>query len=113
MVVSTCTIAIEVAATVIAMAAGLPWYISIDLLLVAGVAGWCMWAAGTNNLKNMARSSFWMFLLWLWTGLSRLAFSPDPSMLLWAPMIVVALCLAIVYIYLMKGWKQQRLRDTS
>lgn len=114
--VSTCTIAMEVAATIIAIFAGLPWYVSIDLLLVAGVSGWACRAAATNNLPNMARSSFWLFILWLWTGLSRLAFSPDPSMLLWAPMVVVALSLAIVYVYLMslmKEWKEQRLRDTS
>jgi hypothetical protein len=71
-----------------------------NTVIVVGVAAWAVWACKKNNIKHMARSSFWLFLFWLFSGLSRLFLTPHPSQLMWVPFIVVAMVMSVVYLYL-------------
>jgi hypothetical protein len=71
-----------------------------NVLIGGSISLWGVLAAGKNNIRQMSHSSFWMFIMWLWSGLSRIMFSADPSMLLWVPFIVLAAALGVVYIYL-------------
>lgn len=102
LVVSGATIAFEGMDMAIGLVQGAPLWLVLDALVVFAVCGWGVWAAVKNNVRHMARSTFWIFLLWLGAGLGRLFFSPDPGLLLWAPMLVVAMCLAVEHVYLMK-----------
>lgn len=76
------------------------WLALPNTVLVAAVCIWGFVSAVKNHVSHMATSSFWVFVMWLWSGLSRLMFSPEPSMLLWAPFIILASALGVVYIYL-------------
>ena len=71
-----------------------------NFALVAPVCVWGIWTSTTNSIKRMATAAFWLFMLWLWTGLTRLFFVEGVGELLWAPFLVVASAMAIVYIYL-------------
>lgn len=71
-----------------------------NVLLVGAVCVWGVVSAVRNNVRHMSTSSFWLFVMWLWSGFSRAAFSPDPATLLWAPFIILASALGVVYIYL-------------
>lgn len=79
---------------------GLLAYQAPNVLVVVAVCLWGVVASGKNNLRHMSTSSFWLFVMWLWSGLSRLMFSPDPAMLLWTPFIILSSALGVVYIYL-------------
>lgn len=72
--------------------------VSVAIVAVPSVLG--LRAAYRNNVQGMSRWSFWLFVIWLWSGFSRLAFSPDWTMMLWAPMVIVAVALAISHIYM-------------
>lgn len=77
------------------------WYAGIpNVLIVTGLAGWSLISGLKKHVKQMSLSSFWLFMLWFWSGLTRLFFSPDPTHLLWVPFIVVAACCAISYLWL-------------
>lgn len=72
-----------------------------NLILVLALCGYGAWSAYTNNTKHMSLSSFWLCIAWLYSGFTRLfVASPDPTQLLWVPMIIVAVVLATVYINL-------------
>lgn len=71
-----------------------------NLLIVGSFCSWTLWSAVTSNVKHMSMSSFWMFMVWLWSAISRLLFSADPAQLLWMPMLIVAIIMSVVYIYL-------------
>ena len=79
----------------------LSWpYGLINFALVAPVCVWGIWTSTVNSIKRMATAAFWLFTLWLWTGLTRLFFVEGVGELLWAPFLVVAAAVAVVYIYL-------------
>lgn len=74
--------------------------VALNGLLVMGLAGYATWSAEKNSIKHMPMGSFWLFVMWLYSGLTRALVSPDPTQLLWFPMLVVAGVLSVVYIYL-------------
>ena len=67
-------------------------------LLVASICGWGVWSSTQNNVRHMSMSSFWLFMMWLWSGLQVALVATHT--LLWAPMLVVAVTLSVTYIYL-------------
>lgn len=78
-----------------------PWHSQIlNIVIVTSLAGWALWAGVKKSARQMSYASFWLFMLWLWSGIMRLLFTPDPWLLLWVPFIVVAACLAISYLWL-------------
>lgn len=83
------------------------WSQAVNVAIVAVPSILSVRASYRNSVPGMARWSFWLFIIWLWSGLSRLAFSPDWALLLWAPMLIVAVVLAIAHIY-MKGMQKGR-----
>lgn len=77
------------------------WAAIPNALVVAGVCIWSARACVKNNMAHMTHSSFVLFLMWLWSGLQRVfVLSPDVAQLLWFPMVIVAVVLAVVYLYL-------------
>lgn len=72
--------------------------IGLGALVGVPVCGWGVWSSTQNNVRHMANSSFWLFIGWLWATL-HVGFVAGAS-LLWAPMLVVGVVLATVYIYL-------------
>ena len=77
-----------------------PWLQIPNVLFIGSFCVWGIWATDTRNLKHMSLSSFWLSMVWFWTGVTRLAFSPDPALLLWAPFIVVSATLGVCYVNL-------------
>lgn len=78
-----------------------PWWSAFpNVLVVVPVCAWGVWAAVRNNMKHMARSSFWIGGLWSWSGILRLLVSPDPTMLLWVPFLILSAAMGVVYLYL-------------
>jgi len=61
-----------------------------NLLLVIALCGYGVWSTQRGHFKHMGKASFMMFVVWLWSGMARLAFSPDPGRFLWFPFLVVA-----------------------
>lgn len=92
--VSVLTALLQIAAVILFVGS---W---LTLLIVLPICAWCIWSSGTNNIKNEARSSFWLFAVWLWSGLSQLLFAGQALTLLWAPFVIVAVAVAICHIYL-------------
>mgnify|MGYP006195974021 CR=1 FL=1 len=76
------------------------WLEIPNALVVLAFCGWAVWAAATVHVKHLSLASFWLFVLWIYSGITRLLFSPDPQMLLWSPFIVVSAALAVCYLYL-------------
>jgi len=73
----------------------------LNLGVVLLLCGWAVWASVKGNIKQMSHSSFWLFITWLWSGMARFIITaPDPSQLLWMPMLIVAVVMAVVYINL-------------
>ena len=75
-------------------------FATANLAVVGAIAGWGWWSAHVNSPKHMSMSSFWLFLIWIWAAINRLIVTPDPTQLLWMPMLTVAMCMAVVYLYL-------------
>lgn len=98
MVVSFLTGALQIGALFVSGA--FVWVTAVNLAVVLAVSGWAFAAGWRNNVPQMSTASFWVFVMWLWSGLSRMAFSPDPFHLLWAPFLIVAIVMSIVYIYM-------------
>lgn len=71
-----------------------------NLVLVMPFCVWAVIACRKNSIRSMAWSSFWLFLLWLWTGMTSLVFGTDWTNLLWAPFLIIASTLAIIYVHL-------------
>lgn len=73
----------------------------LNLALVLGICVWGTWSAANNSVRQMSMSSFWLFVMWLYSALVRLLVTTgDPTQLLFFPMLVVAVVLATVYLYL-------------
>lgn len=70
-----------------------------NVAMVMAVCVWNIWATWKNDIKWMPRASFWLFFFWVFSGLSRLAFSPDPALLLWGPFLVVALAVGVCFVH--------------
>ena len=70
-----------------------------NFLIVAPIGVWGVWSATKNNINQMANSSFWLFMIWLFSGVLQLNTATFGTML-WAPMLVVAASLSVVYLYL-------------
>lgn len=79
-----------------------------DALIVVAFAGWAVWAAAHNNMRQMSYASFVMFLFWLFTGLLRLFTVDGVGELLWAPYLIIAMVMATVFLYLSN---QRRMSD--
>jgi len=73
---------------------------AFSVAIAGGLCGWAVVTTYKNNVVGMSRSSFWLSLVWLWTGLTRLIFAPDPTMFLWFPMILLFIVLSVVHIYM-------------
>lgn len=93
--VAVLTLLAQVAALVLSWPYGL-----FNFAVVAPVCIWGMWTSTRNSIKRMATSAFWLFLLWLWTGLTRLFFVEGIGELLWVPFLIVAGCMAVTYVRL-------------
>lgn len=77
-----------------------PWFLALpNAVIVIPICLWAMWSAVRSNQKHMARSAFWLSLLWCWTGLMRLIIVPGVGELLWIPFLVVSAAMGIVYLY--------------
>lgn len=63
-----------------------------------GICGWGVWSSTKNSVRQMGNSSFGLFLAWVWAFV-HVAITAT-STLLWAPMLLVCVVLATVYIYL-------------
>lgn len=72
---------------------------AFNFFIVGGIAAWNVWASAKHDIKDMSRASMGLFVVWLWSGLSRAIFTPDPLHLLWLPMIVVAVVVGVCHIY--------------
>jgi len=71
-----------------------------NVMIISSLSFWSMFSVRNKDVKNMARSSFWLAMTWLWSGLARLFLAPFPGQLLWVPFIIIAFTLGVVYIYL-------------
>jgi len=93
-VVSLMTLSFQV------LSAALNWPLGLfSLLTVAPVAIYGVWASKKNLMRHMARSSFWLGMLWVWTGLTRLITVEGIGQLLWTPFFVVGAIMGVVYLY--------------
>lgn len=77
-----------------------PWLQIPNVAFIMTFCVWGVWSAHVNNVKHMSLSSFWLSMVWFWSGVTRLVFSPDPALLLWAPFLVVSAALGVCYINL-------------
>ena len=77
-----------------------PWLQIPNVLFIGAFCVWGIWSADRRSLKHMSLSSFWLSMVWFWTGVTRLAFSPDPALLLWVPFLVVSAALGVCYVNL-------------
>lgn len=93
-VVAILTLLAQVAAMVLSWPLGI-----VNFVLVAPVLLWGLWASLKNNMKHMAWSSFWLGMLWTWTGLMRLIIIEGVGELLWFPFLVVGVVMGICYLY--------------
>lgn len=71
----------------------------VNFILVAPVCIWAVWAAVKRSPKHMSLSSFWLSLLWLWTGMTRLIVVEGVGELLWVPFLIVGIVMGICYLY--------------
>lgn len=93
------------------LALALSWPLGLaNFIIVGPVCLWGVWSAKKNNMKHMAYSSFWLFLLWLWTGLNRLFFVEGVGELLWVPFIILGIVMGVTYLH--TSFKQ-RLLDAN
>lgn len=92
--VGVLTLLAQVAALVLSWPLGL-----INFILVAPICLWALWASLRNKTKHMGWSSFWLGLLWTWTGLTRLIIVEGVGELLWVPFLIVGLVMGVCYLY--------------
>lgn len=82
--------------------AGNAW---INAGLVSLLGGYTLWSVHNEKGKHMARSAFLMHLIWLLSALSRIVVITNPGQLLWAPFMLVAIIMAVIYIDLKRNIK--------
>lgn len=104
----TILLVICMATLVIELATLTPWItpwpavlfqaVNVAVVTIPAIVG--LVAGIKNDVKWMSNASFWMFLIWLWSGVTRIFVSTEPLALLWTPFLIVALVLAVIYIYM-------------
>ena len=72
-----------------------------NLVLIMPICLWACVSCYRNNLKFMSWASFWLCLIWMWSGLVTLILRNEMwSTFLWTPFLIIAAALAVVYVHL-------------
>lgn len=82
--------------------AGNAW---VNTIMVTCLGGYTLWAVRGERIKHMATSAFLLHLIWLLSALSRIIVITNPGQLLWAPFMLVAMIMAVIYIDLKRTIK--------